>query len=187
MAYKLTINYNPAHFGILLKYLQPKTQDKILEIGCARGFYVKKMEKYTKNVIGVDIDQEAAKRAVSQKVKYGDATSLDFPGNIFNKIYSINTIEHIFDLRQFFHEITRVLEPGGIVLLIYPWEPIRGIQAIWAALINFKNPFMAQKVHLHKLNPEKIKKLIKNTPLEHIESKLIFTLGFNYVTLLAKK
>jgi ubiquinone/menaquinone biosynthesis C-methylase UbiE len=186
-SYKTLVNYNPFLFKVLLRCLQPKADEKILDLGCAHGFYLKKMEKYTAGITGVDINQEAVREAVTDKVKWGDATRLELEDDAFDKIYSLHTIEHISDLGSFFKEAERVLKPGGIFILVYPFEPVRGIQAIGTATINYKNPLMARKIHVHKLNPKKIEGLIKNTSFSHVKSKLIFALGIQYLTVLKKK
>ncbi len=184
--YKTLVNYNPFLFKTILNYLQPKPKEKILDLGCARGFYVKEIERYTDDVIGIDISKEAIEKAVTRKVKYGDVTELDFKADTFDKIYSLHTVEHIENLEKFFTQANRVLKPGGIFILVYPFELIRGMQAIGTATINYKNPLMVRKIHLHKLTPKKIKELIKNTSFHHIKSKLIFALGIQYLTILSK-
>ena len=185
--YKMTHNFNHALFEVLLQYLKPKRGEQILDLGCSRGFYVREMENYTDGVIGVDISETSLNEAVTQKVEYGDITNLEFEANSFDKVYSLHTIEHISNLRRFFLEIARVLRPGGIAIIVYPWEPVRGFQAIVAALRQYKNPFMARKIHLHRVTPKSIIKLIEGTPLSHIESKFTFALGLQYLTLLSKK
>ena len=185
--YKMTHNFNSALFRVLLEYLKPNKGEKILDLGCSRGFYVRQLESYTDGVIGVDISETALKEAVTQKVAYGDITNLKFEANSFDKAYSLHTIEHIPNIRQFFSEMARVLRPGGIAVIVYPWEPIRGFQAILAAVRQYKNPFMARKIHLHRLTPKRIQQLIEGTSLSHIESKFTFALGLQYLTLLSKK
>jgi len=185
--YRMAFNFNPALFKVLLKYLKPSKGEEILDLGCSRGFYVRQMENYTDKVIGIDMSQSSLKEAVTQKVRYGDATNLNFKASSFDKIYSLHTIEHVPNLKQFLSEIARVLRLGGIAIIVYPWEPIRGIQAIGAALRLYKNPFKARKIHPHRLTPEKIKKLIEGTSLSHIESKFTFALGLQYITVLSKK
>lgn len=184
--YPLLIKFNPVIFNSLLGYLKPKKEDKILDLGCAQGVYVKEIEKHTNEVIGIDNDVYAIEKAGKENIKQGDATNLDFKDNSFDKIYSLNVIEHIPDLKKFFSEIERVLRPEGIVVLAYPWELIKGIQALVPALFLYKNAFMAKEIHLHKLNPKKIKELIKGTSFVYLKSKFILTSGFHYMTVLKK-
>lgn len=174
-------------FKKVVRYLQPKPEDKILEIGCSRGFLVKKMKSFSKSVTGIDINPEAISRGVTTNLRVMDATKLEFSSESFDKIYSCHTIEHIPDLEKLFSEIERVLKPGGRVVLVYPWELIRGLGAIPAALFIFKNPFRCREIHLHKLNPQKIKKIIKNSSLEHIESHFSLFTTPQYFTILKKR
>lgn len=185
--YKMTRNFNSALCNVLLRYLKPDKGERILDLGCSRGFYVRKVEEYTENVIGVDISESSLREAVTLKVRYGDVTSLDFEAGSFDKVYSLHTIEHIPDLRQFFSEMDRVLRPGGIAIIVYPWEPFRGLQAMVASLRQYKNPFMAGKIHLHRLTPERVQQLVEGTLLSHVESKFIFALGLQYLTVLSKE
>lgn len=184
--YQMIFNFNPEIFKVLLKYLDPQKNEKILEIGCGRGDCIKKIEKYTKNVVGIDISKAALKNAVTPRICYGDATNLKFEKENFDKIYSLHTIEHIPNLKKFFSEINRTLKFGGICIIIYPFELIRGLQALGTALIRYKNPLVIRKIHLHKLTPRKIKKIIKNTNLSHVKSKIVLALGIHYITVLKK-
>jgi ubiquinone/menaquinone biosynthesis C-methylase UbiE len=185
-SYKTLVNYNPFLFKIIIRELQPKAKEKILDLGCARGFYVRELEKYTDGITGIDISQDAVRQGVTQKIKCGDVTKLDFKENTFDKIYSLHTIEHVQDLEKFFREAERVLKSGGIFLLVYPFELFRGMQALGTATINYKNPLSSRKIHLHKLNPKKIQGLIKKTSFSHVKSKLVIALGFQYLTVLKK-
>ena len=185
--YKMTRNFNSALCKVLLRYLEPDKGERILDMGCSRGFYVRKVEEYTESVIGVDISESSLKDAVTPKVRYGDVTSLDFEEGSFDKVYSLHTIEHIPDLEQFFSEMARVLRPGGKAVVVYPWEPFRGLQATVASLRQYKNPFMAWKIHLHRLTPQRIQQMVEGTSLSHIESKFIFALGLQYLTVLSKE
>lgn len=173
-------------FKKVVKYLNPQLDDKILEIGCGRGFFSKKMKSFSKSVIGIDVNPEAISHAVTSNIELMDATKMNFPRENFDKIYSCHTIEHISDTKKLFSEIERVLKPGGKVFLVYPCELIRGVGAIGASFVIFKNPFSCRKIHLHKFNPQKIKKITKNSRLEHIESHFSFFKTLQYFTVLRK-
>ncbi len=185
--YRMMHHFNSALFKVLLKYLRPSNGEQILDMGCSRGFYVREVEKYTGGVIGVDISESSLRGAVTSKVIYGDVTKLDFEACCFDKVYSLHTIEHIPDLSRFLSEMARVLRPGGIAIIVYPWEPFRGFQAIVAALRQYKNPFMARKIHLHRLTPKRIQQLTEGTSLSHTASVFTFALGLQYLTVLSKK
>ena len=185
--YTMAFNFNWALFNVLVKRLQPKPGEAILDLGCSRGFYVRAMEAYTDGVVGVDVSKASLKEAVSPRVEYGDITNLGFEDSSFDKAYSLHTVEHLPDLRKFFIEMARVLRPGGVAIIVYPWEPFRGFQALVAAVRQYKNPFMARRIHLHRLTPKAVAKITKDTPLSHVESKLVLALGIQYLTVLAKE
>lgn len=185
--YQMTLDFNPALFKVLLRdYLKPGKTEKILDLGCSRGFYVKALEDYTKGIVGVDTSKESLRAAVTDKAQFGDATKLNFANSTFDKIYSLHTIEHVPNLNLLFKEVGRVLKPKGIAIFVYPWELIRGSGAVWIAIKQYRNPFLARKIHLHKLNPDKIKKIAESVKLVHSKSKFIFAFGFHFITILQK-
>jgi SAM-dependent methyltransferase len=145
----------------IFKLVNPKKGEKILEIGCERGELIKLLNRYTSEVIGIDVNKEAISSAKIKNLFWMNAEKLDFPNAFFDKIVSSHTIEHIPNLNRFFSEIERVLKPAGKCILIYPAEPFRG----WAAIANawdvFRNPFLAGKIHLHRLWPAKLKKITR--------------------------
>jgi ubiquinone/menaquinone biosynthesis C-methylase UbiE len=185
--YRMAFNFNSALFKVLVEHLKPEEGEKVLDLGCSRGFYVKAMEDYTGGVIGVDISEDSLEKAVTPKVEYGDITNLDFAEGSFDKVYSLHTIEHLPDLEQFFAEVTRVLKPGGTAIVVYPWELFQGMQAIGAAIRQYRNPLLARKIHLHRLIPKSIGRLIAGTSLTHRESRLVFAMGIQYMTILTKR
>ena len=185
--YRMAFNFNSALFKVLLEYLNPGEEEKVLDMGCSRGFYVKAMEDYTRGVIGVDISEDSLENAVTPKVEYGDITNLDFTEGSFDKVYSLHTIEHLPNLEQFFSEVARVLKPGGTAIIIYPWELFQGMQAIGAAMRQYRNPLLARKIHLQRLTPKSIVKFTEGTSLLHIESKLVFAMGIQYLTMFRKE
>ncbi len=186
-SYTMAFNFNWALFNVLVRYLQPKPGEAILDLGCSRGFYVRAMETFTDGVVGVDVSESSLKGAVSPRVRYGDINNLEFEDASFDKAYSLHTVEHLPDLRKFFIEMARVLRPGGMAIIVYPWEPFRGFQALVAAVRQYKNPFMSRQIHLHRLTPKAVTKLTESTPLFHIKSKLVLALGIQYLTVLLKE
>lgn len=171
----------------VLKYLAPQPEDRILEIGCNRGEMVKEVKKYSKNVIGIDISTEAVGHAVTSDIINMDGTDISFPSNYFDKIYSSHTIEHVPDLNKFIKESDRILKPGGKLLLLYPIEIFRGSGTLLAALVIYRSFLMARRLHLHKITPGKIKKLIAITSLRHLKSGIRFIPYPSYFSLLEKK
>jgi ubiquinone/menaquinone biosynthesis C-methylase UbiE len=170
----------------VLEHLNPKSTDNILEIGCGRGFLTKKTQEICLSAIGIDVNPETINNGVAKNLKVMDATKLDFPSDSFDKVYSCHTIEHVPDLKGFFKEAERVLKPGGKMILVYPFEIIRGISAIGSSLVIFKHPFCCRKIHIHNLNPKKVRDILKETKLKHVESKFYLLKTPHFLTVLEK-
>jgi len=173
--------------NIVLRHLDPKKGDRVLEIGCSRGIIVNKLQELGIDAYGVDINPESIKSGTAKNLSVMDATKLDFSGESFDKIYSFHTIEHIPDLKKALEEMSRVLKPDGKIALIYPMEPIRGLFALKSALLIYKNPLLARKIHIHRLNPKKIKELIRGTELEVLQSSLPLFYVPQYLTIFRKR
>lgn len=82
------------HFGL-------KAGDRVLDVGCAKGFLVKDLMKVCPGlqVFGLDISEYALKHCepeVVGRLHLGSADRLPFPDGSFSAVLSINTI-HNFD------------------------------------------------------------------------------------------
>ncbi|MFA5166916.1 MAG: class I SAM-dependent methyltransferase [Candidatus Omnitrophota bacterium] len=96
------------HYGI-------KAGDKILDVGCGKGFLLYDFTKVVPgiDVTGIDISRyavENAKEEIRGRLKVGNATALPFPDNHFDFVFSITTLHnlHCYDLDKALREIQRV-------------------------------------------------------------------------------
>ena len=81
-----------------IKYYKLKPGDRILDIGCAKGFLVKEFLDKKIDVYGIDISDYAIKKChknVVSRVSIGDAKKLPYPDNSFKLVISINTIHNL--------------------------------------------------------------------------------------------
>ena len=174
------------HFGRVQRFLQPCAADRILEVGCGRGFLTRRVRYLAPTTIGIDLNREAISNAVVGGLRVMDATQLAFPDASFDKIYSFHVIEHIPNIRLALAEIDRVLAPGGRALLVYPAEPIRGLYVVPTALRVFGNPLRARDLHVHKLSPRRLDQYLAGTSLRAESSVLHFLITPQFITLLRK-
>lgn len=108
-----------------LRVVAPRPQDRVLELGSARGDVTFFLAGHAKEVVGLDASDDAlqlAERARAARgipnvsfVK-GDVADLSaFEGASFDAVAAIDLVEHIDDptLAAMLRETRRVLKPGG--------------------------------------------------------------------------
>jgi SAM-dependent methyltransferase len=96
------------HYGI-------KAGDKILDIGCGKGFQLYEISLLVPGVeiYGLDISSyaiENSKEEVKDRLQVGNANQLPFPDNYFDLVFSITTLHnlHNYDLDKALREMERV-------------------------------------------------------------------------------
>lgn len=173
------------HVRRVLRHLAPQPSDRILEIGCGRGFLTRRIQAHSPDTLGTDANPESIRHGVAPNLRVMDATRLDFEEAAFDKAYSFHTLEHLPDPGRALAEIARVLRPGGRLLLVVPAEPIRGLFAVPSALRLFRNPLRARELHLHRLTPRSLRRLVeaRGIALELRARQLDLLLTPQYVTL----
>ncbi len=152
--------------------INPQPDEKILEIGCNRAFLLRILAKYSKHVVGIDLKKQGPNN--DKKVKCMSATKLEFPPSFFDKVCAFEVLEHIAEIRKVFSETHRVLKSNGRFMVSFPLEIIRGQSALLDACFVYKNPLYARKLHVHKLTPYKVRKIIRRLDFEILESKIVF-------------
>ncbi len=92
-----------------------KPGDKILDVGCGKGFLLYEFTQIIPgiNVVGIDISNyalENAKKEIKPFLKSGNAKKLDFMDHHFDLVISINAIHNLYcyDLENALREIERV-------------------------------------------------------------------------------
>jgi SAM-dependent methyltransferase len=102
-----------------------KEQPSYLDVGCAMGFYVRRLAAFGWDAHGVDLSEyavaEGRKRGIANlQVSGGEA--LPFPDASFDFVTSIDVIEHMppASAQAMIGELHRVLRPGGLAFVATP-------------------------------------------------------------------
>lgn len=106
---------------------------RVLDLGCAFGFGTSGLPG--EFVVGLDRSDryliEGHRRYPRLPLVLGDAEALPFADASFDAVVALDVIEHLADLELTLKEISRVLEPGGTLVLSVP---NRGLLQHWDSL-----------------------------------------------------
>jgi len=99
----------------MAKHYQLKAGDRVLDIGCGKGFQLQELEIAVPGleIFGIDISQYAIDHAHKDMRKYltvGTASKLPYPDKYFDFVFSINTLHNLktYDLYNSLTELERV-------------------------------------------------------------------------------
>ena len=120
--------YDPKYWTEVVKdisnYYELKSGDKILDVGCGKGFMLYDFFKLNPqfDIYGIDISEYAVNNCIDSlkgKLKVGNAVSLPYPDKYFDLVISINTHHNLDgeDIIKSFNEVQRVTKKNSYVVL----------------------------------------------------------------------
>ena len=133
-------------FRKITKYIQLKSEETLLDIGCGPGNLLGILHGKHPNskLIGLDVDPKILKIArnkLSDRIEFieSSATKLPFPDNSLDVVTSTLMIHHLksYEKDQMIKEIYRILKPGGRFYLFDFSKPTNLFGKIFVKL--FKN------------------------------------------------
>jgi SAM-dependent methyltransferase len=107
-----------------LKFFQP--QQRVLDLGCGAGYFVKMLREKGVEAQGVDLDPLALAEAQRQNIPVIQANAFDYltelPEASLDGIFSAHLVEHlpVEVVYILIERAYRVLKPGGSLLLVTP-------------------------------------------------------------------
>ncbi len=104
-------------YRLLMNFTEPEA--RTLDVGCGSGRFIADLS----GGYGVDLRPEKLRymRSINPLLAAADGLHLPFPDASFECVVSSEVIEHISDENgRFLDELTRVLEPGGVLVIGTP-------------------------------------------------------------------
>jgi len=118
---------------IMYELAASRIKGKVLDIACGTGVGTTFLSGHTKEVVGVDIDDETIayclnhhKRKNLRFIKSDATKRLPFKDKSFDTITTFETIEHLYqgDRKKYLKQLLRVLKDDGTILLSTPQNGI---------------------------------------------------------------
>ncbi len=150
------------NFALRLKALKPFLNEtyhkRLLEIGCAYGFFLEVAEAYFESVSGIDITEAGVAHAVKELGL--DAIAIDFldydlQDRQFDVVCLWDTIEHLKEPHRYLEKIALHTTPGAILALTT--GDISSLMARWRKQ-NWR--LIHPPTHLHYFSPRTLGRLL---------------------------
>lgn len=108
--------------SLIKKY---KKNGKLLDVGCAYGFFASFTSKRNFDVTGCDISEHAVNKAKKcfpnlKIFKKDIQNKTKFKNNFFDVVTAFDVLEHCKNLTPVLREIKRILKPDGIFFISVP-------------------------------------------------------------------
>lgn len=94
---------------------------KILDLGCGTGADSLNFSKFSKSVVGLDVDSHNHwEKLRSSKIRFvvGNSGKLPFGNNQFDCVFLKDLLHHVKDVEKTLKEIKRVTKKGGTVIIL---------------------------------------------------------------------
>ena len=113
---------------LMLEWLQPKPQQRILDVACSAGLYTRTLLKHQAlELHGLDFSLPFLQKAqlyaerdqVSMILVQADVNGLPYQDEVFDQIVCGGSLNEFLDVPQALAEFTRVLKPGGKMWQMY--------------------------------------------------------------------
>ncbi len=170
-----------------------KNRDKsilVLDVGCATGYFAKKLQEKNCRVWGIEIDQKAAKKAAKycEKVVVGDIDEMDslpFNKNFFDYILILDTLEHLVDPKKALKLVIPYLKKTGKIIISVPNSAHIFIRTnLLFGKFNYEKQGLMDETHLHFFTKKTILEIVKMANLNIVD--LDYSADFGQIPILGK-
>ena len=145
--------------GIKMIESYAPTKGRILDVGCAAGFFLKAAEERGWETRGIELSHKLVAYGTSQlglDLTPGTLEDTSFPDAFFDAVTFWDVLEHLPNPRSTLQAVRRILKPGGIILINYP-----DFNSLWAKLFRRKWWFLLSS-HLYYFTPATLTALLNS-------------------------
>ena len=164
----------PSVFGQLIKEMDIKKNDKVLDLGCGDGRNFNEISKYSNLVYGIDIDISMIEDAANynyHSLHSAKAENTNFPSNYLDKILALGVFD-VVEQEKGLIELNRILKVGGVCGFTgknsdyLDDDQLAFVAERNAKLKDFPNHFTDIKKLINEIKPAEAKDLIDKKIVE---------------------
>lgn len=169
------------HYSLEHKNDSALSDLKILDVGCGGGLISMPLAQMGANVMAIDANENninaasvyAKENNIDLELKHITAESLLLESKqSFDVVVSLEVIEHVANPKEFVHNLTKLVKPGGMVVISTINRTLKSyIYAI--VMAEYVLGWVPKKTHDHSkfIKPSELNKMIDNTGLSLKELK----------------
>lgn len=116
-----TIQETDGRLQEVVRFCGELQHNRLLDLGCGKGRYLRELQRLhpQADFHGVDISQEMLSYCPTDvTLRCGSLLALPYPSDHFDYVICIEALEHAVNVDRALAEISRVLRPGGRVLIV---------------------------------------------------------------------
>jgi len=135
------------------------TGGRLLEVGCAYGFFLDEAKGFFDHRTGTDYSPAALEKARGRADRLILGGTGEIPaGELFDCIACIHVIEHIYDPAAFLRRLAGHLRPGGWIVLATP-----DMGSFWRSVMRRRWPFFKIPEHVTFLDRRTLPELLRRS------------------------
>ena len=140
--FRLQVRADDVRLRALLKALAPLEACRVLDLGCGKGRFARRLMDRGAAVVGLDLSAAMLEQAGRLPRVRGSARRLPFANGVFDAAMAVEVFEHLSPrgVDQALAELERVLRPGGRLAILdksaaaldarRPWLPSLAVKWI---------------------------------------------------------
>jgi 2-polyprenyl-3-methyl-5-hydroxy-6-metoxy-1,4-benzoquinol methylase len=156
---------------------------KVLDVGCAAGFFLRVMREQGHDVYGVELSAAIAQHAKhhlgDERIHVGTLDTLPadrFGAGSFDLITMWDVVEHVTDPQALLRQAKSLLSPEGSLLI-----ETQNVDSAFAVMLGRRWHHYKHQEHLYHFNPQTIQRLLEQTGFELVRNTASY--GGKYVSL----
>jgi len=162
------------NFQYHLDFFKPFIKGRVLDFGCGNGSFTYMVSKYCDSIYGIDCSSIAIDKAKKAYPKIGfqilgGNNKLPYDDESFDAIFIIDVLEHILDIETLLEEVSRVLKPGGHLLITT--SQLTRLKLFIIALISLDKYFYPTSPHIRYFTRNSLASLLNRKGFEVIRYK----------------